>query len=315
VLDARPAPGPTPPSGRQIEIVHAEQRATIVEVGGGIRSYTVAGRDILDGYAADEMCSGGRGQVLMPWPNRVADGAYEFEGQHLQLPLSEPAARNAIHGLVRWATWVVAKRAADRVVMTHRLHPQPGYPFMLDVRIEYRLSGQGLHVRTIARNVGAVACPFGAGAHPYLRAGDERVDDAILRVPGQTVLRSNDRGIPTGSVPVAGTAHDFRAARAVGPLRLDDAYADLLREADGRARVSLLTAGDGASVALWVDEAYPYLMVFSGDTLPDGGRRSLAVEPMSCAPNAFVSGQGLRVLEPDETFDGAWGIEPAPGPG
>jgi aldose 1-epimerase len=315
MVDAHPTAGAEVPSGRQIEIGHAEQRATIVEFGGGIRSYSVAESDIIDGYAVNEMCSGGRGQVLMPWPNRIADGAYTFDGEHLQLPLSEPDAQNAIHGLVRWVSWEVAEQAADRVVMTHRLRPQPGYPFTLDLRIEYRLSEAGLDVRNSARNVGAVRCPFGAGAHPYLRLGDLRVDDIVLRVPARAMLRSNERGIPIGRVPVAGSAHDFRAARAIGPLRLDDAYTDLDHDADGRARVCLTAAAGDAGVALWVDEAWPYLMVFSGDTLPDGGRRSLAVEPMSCAPNAFVSGDGLRVLEPGASFDGAWGIEPVRGPG
>jgi aldose 1-epimerase len=293
-----------------MEIVLGEQRATIVEVGGGIRSFTVAGRHVIDAYAIDEMCSGGRGQVLMPWPNRIADGAYEFEGQNFQLPLTEPSERNAIHGLVRWAPWVVAEQEADRVVMAHRLHPQPGYPFLLDLRVEYRLTGSGLHVRTSARNAGPAACPFGAGAHPYLRLGDVRVDDIILRVPGRTMLRSDDRGIPTARVPVARSAHDFQSPRAIGPLRLDDAYTDLDHEADGRARVSLSAGGDGGGLVLWVDEAYRHVLVFSGDTLPDGGRRSLAVEPMTCAPNAFRSGDGLRVLEPGETFEGTWGIEP-----
>ena len=96
------------PSGEQIEIASGEQRVVVVEVGGGLRSYTVGDLDLLDGYAADEMATAGRGQVLIPWPNRIEDGCYEFGERRHQLPLNEPEARNAIHGLVRWVAWSVA---------------------------------------------------------------------------------------------------------------------------------------------------------------------------------------------------------------
>jgi aldose 1-epimerase len=159
---------PTAPSGEQIEIVFAEQRAVIVEVGGGLRSYSASGDALLDGYAADEMSTSGRGQVLLPWPNRLQDGSYEFDGRRHQLALTEPPAHNAIHGLVRWAAWTVAEREPHRVVVEHVLHPQPGYPFSLVLSIEYALSEGGLLVRTTAANVGSEASPYGAGAHPYL---------------------------------------------------------------------------------------------------------------------------------------------------
>jgi aldose 1-epimerase len=51
----------TSPSGQQIEIVLGDQRAVVVEVGGGLRSYQAGRRELLDGYGADEMCSLGPG--------------------------------------------------------------------------------------------------------------------------------------------------------------------------------------------------------------------------------------------------------------
>jgi aldose 1-epimerase len=99
----------------------------IVEVGGGLRSYSAGGRELVDGYRTDGMSSSGRGQVLIPWPNRLQDGSYEFDGRHYQLPLNEPERRNAIHGLVRWTAWTVVERQPHRVVMEHVLYPQPGY--------------------------------------------------------------------------------------------------------------------------------------------------------------------------------------------
>jgi aldose 1-epimerase len=296
------------PSGEQIEIAFGDQQAVIVEVGGGLRTYSVAGREVLDGYDADAMATAGRGQVLIPWPNRLQDGRYEFEGRSHQLPLTEPEHSNAIHGLVRWAGWSVGGREGDRVVMEHALRPQPGYPFSLALRIEYALSDQGLSVRTEATNVGSSSCPYGAGAHPYLTVGTATVDTAILRVPARTVLRCDERGIPTGAAPVEGTDYDFREPRPIGATKLDHAYTDLERGEDGNARITF-QASDGASVTLWLDESYSYVMLFTGDR-PDVGRRGLAVEPMTCPPNAFRTGDRVITLEPGASVTSAWGISP-----
>jgi aldose 1-epimerase len=303
--------GPITPTGEQIELVVGDQRAVIVEVGAGLRTYSRRERSVVDGYEADEIASSGRGQVLIPWPNRIEDGNYEFDSRRHQLPLDEPERQNAIHGLVRWSAWRVAQRENDSAVLEHVLHPRPGYPFSLALRIEYRLSDDGLTVRTTATNIGAETAPYGSGAHPYLAVGGGRVDATELRVPAGTVLEANERGIPVGAAPVEGTDLDFRMARAIGATKLDHAFTDLERGSEGRTTVEL-RAADGRTL-LWVDEAYPYLMVFTGDTLPDGGRRSIAVEPMTCAPNAFRSGDGLIRLEPEQTHTGTWGITPVAG--
>jgi aldose 1-epimerase len=299
-----------PPSGEQFEIAAGDQLAVVVEVGGGLRSYSANGRAVLDGYGDDEMCTSGRGQVLAPWPNRLEDGSYEFAGTRHQLPLTEPEHGNAIHGLVRWAPWTAAEREPYRVVMTHLLHPRPGYPFRLELRIEYALSDEGLRVATSATNVGAQRCPYGVGAHPYLTVGTESVDSLMLQVPARSVLRSDERGIPTGKASVAGTEHDFRAPRPIGGTKLDHAFTDLERDGDGLARVRLRDPATGTERELWVDESYRYLMLFTGDPLPDVNRRSLAVEPMTCPPNAFRSGEEVVVLEPGETFTSTWGLRP-----
>ena len=286
----------------------------VVEVGGALRTYRIGEREVLDGYGPDELCTAARGQSLIPWPNRLEDGVYTFDGQEHQLALSEPAQHNALHGLVRWSNWSVAEREDDRVVMVHRLHPQIGYPFALDLSIAYSLSAAGLRVTTTATNVGPGSCPYGAGAHPYLTVGTERLDEATLTIPAKTWLPADARGIPVGEQPVDGTPCDFRAARTIAATQLDTGYTDLLRDEDGLARVRLSAGGDGPAVALWLDESHPYLMVFTGDSVPEPERRrrGLGVEPMTCAPNALRSGAGLQILEPGSSFTGSWGIEPGP---
>ncbi len=290
-----------------------ELRATVVEVGGGVRGFTHGGRPLLDGYELDEMATFAHGQALIPWPNRLADGRYEFGGGSHQVPLTEPAMCNAIHGLTRWANWELAEHDPSRVVVSLLLHPRAGYPFALALETEYTLDEAGLTVRTAARNVGREAAPYGAGFHPYLTVGTDRIDSARLRVPAATRLELDERGIPTGGrLALDGTQHDFRTPRVIGPTKLDTAYGDLVRDSDGRARVRLESPDGGEAVTLWLDEEHRYVMAFTGDDLPDPARRrrSLGVEPMTCPPNALQTGQDVRTLEPGEEFVSAWGISP-----
>jgi aldose 1-epimerase len=303
------APPRSLPSGEQVDLLAGDHHVVVVEVGAGLRSYTVGGRDVLDGYGANEMADAGRGQVLIPWPNRLEDGAYGFEGRQHQLPLTEPESRNAIHGLVRWVPWSVREREESRVVMGHTLHPRPGYPFALEVGIEYALSESGLRVTTTATNVGRDACPYGTGAHPYLKPGTDTVDKLLLRAPGRTIVQTDARGLPVGTAPVDGTEYDFRQAKPIGGTKLDNAFTDLERDGDGIARVELRDPVDGTTLALWVDASYPYLQLFTGDPLPSVNRRSLAVEPMTCPPNAFRTGDGVIVLEPGASATTVWGID------
>jgi aldose 1-epimerase len=282
-------------------------------VGGGLRSYSAGGRELLDGYEADEMCTSGRGQVLLPWPNRIEDGAYEFDGQVHQLALDEPERRNAIHGLVRWSAWSVREREPGRVVMEHLVHPRPGYPFSLAVSVEYALSDRGLSVATTATNAGPDPCPYGCGAHPYLTLGTETVDSIVLTAPGRAMLLSDDRGIPTGKVAVEGTEYDFTRPKAIGATKLDHCFTELGRD-QGFARVQLRAPDETAGLTLWMDEAYGYLQLFTGDPLPDVDRRSLAVEPMTCPPNAFRTGEALTRLEPGGSFESVWGLAPSAAP-
>jgi aldose 1-epimerase len=195
--------------------------------------------------------------------------------------------------------------------MEHLIHPQPGYPFTLALSVEYSLSGSGLSVSTTATNVGAAACPFGAGVHPYVTVGTATVDSAVLRAPGRTVLNADERGIPRGREEVEGGEHDYRQPRELGATALDHCFTDLERDDDGLARVVLRDPESASGLTLWMDEAYGYLMLFTGDPLPDVARRSLAVEPMTCPPNAFRTGEDLIRLEPGDSFTGSWGLTPA----
>ncbi len=298
----------TSPSGEQHEIASGGYRAIVTESGGALRHLTYEGRPLVDGFGADEMSPGGRGQLLVPWPNRVRDGRFSHDGRDLQLPLSEPARHNASHGLVRWVAWTTERHTADSVSLRYRLMAQTGWPWLLDLRVEYALTPDGLTVTQSATNRASESAPYAAGAHPYLCVGDGPVDDLELTLPAGRRFLCDDRLLPVGSEPVIGTPYDFRSARLLGDTALDDGFTDLVRDEHGRATTVLRDPGTGAGVELWVDEAWTCLQVFTADGVPRTARRSIAVEPMTAPADALNSGEGLVVLDPGRVHTGSWGI-------
>jgi aldose 1-epimerase len=301
----------TRPSGHQHRIVHGTQEAVITEVGADLRCYSVDGQDVIDGYGEDEMRTVGRGMPLLPWPNRIEDGSYEFMGQNYQTALTEPVRHNALHGLTQWMSWAGRNDAPDQVTMTMLLHPQEGYPFILSLAIEYRLSEQGLTVATTATNLGNRPAPYGTGQHPYFTVGTELIDQARLRIPALLRMEANDRLIPTGRlIAVKGTEFDFVDERPIGAISMDTAFASVVPDADGITRVIMQAPNGGHGLTIWMEKPYEYLMVYTGDTIPDRPRRrkGIAIEPMTCAPNAFRTGLGLIVLEPSRSIRTRWGV-------
>jgi aldose 1-epimerase len=298
-----------PLTGTQYEIEAGDYRATVTELGAGLRELEHAGTPLVTTYDPDQLPPAGSGQLLSPWPNRVDGGRYSFEGAEHQLALSEPATGNAIHGLTRWIPWT--RTAHDRTEVTLRSvpHGAQGYPFAVQVDVTYRLETEsGLHVTVTASNKGSHPAPWGVGHHPYLTVPTPTVDDCELTLPAGQRLPADERGIPSGpTADVTGTEFDFRTARKIGETQLDHAFTGLRREPDGLAWVRL-SAG-AATTGLWADEGYRWLQVFTGDALePARRRKALAVEPMTCPPNAFVSGDDLLVLQPKETVTCRWGI-------
>ncbi len=304
------------PSGEQYEISAGGYRAVVTECGGGLRLLEYDGRPLVEGYDETEHASAGRGQLLVPWPNRIEDGAYTFADRNLQLPISEVARFNASHGLARWAAWTLEEQTGQSVSLLYRLMAQSGYPWTVDLHVLYDVSADGLTVTVTATNLSDSPAPYALGAHPYLIAGDDGIDAWELTLPADTRVLTDERKLPVGREPVDGTPYDFRVARPIKDLELDDAFTDLTRGPDGRVEVQLRSSRTGAAVLVWMDDAHCWVQVYSGDDLePDKARRSLAIEPMTSPANAFRSGEGLIVLGPagrDDTHSCSWGIGAQP---
>jgi aldose 1-epimerase len=300
-----------PPSGVQWTIESGGHRAVIVEVGGGLREYAVDGVDVLFGYAVDQMCPSSAGKVLVPWPNRIRDGRYSFGGEVHQLALTEPARHNASHGLAGWGQWRRVGSTGSSVTVEFDVVPQPGYRWPLTVRTTWTVGPDGLTAAHSATNAGREPCPFGLGTHPYVRVPDVRIDELRLRVPARSRLLVDGRMLPIGAAKVTGGEYDFTEPRALGTHALDTAFGDLDRGPDGGSAVTL-TAPDGRGVEVWADGQFNWWQVFTSDTLlPARHRQAVAVEPMTCPPDAFRSGRDLVTLEPGQIWTGRWGIKPS----
>ena len=296
-------------SGEQFTIVAHGYQAAIASVGASLRTLAFDGRDLVVPFDADEVRPGYRGTTLAPWPNRIVDGRYSFAGVEHQLALTEPGRGQALHGLLSWTEFVPRAVEDDRVVLYAVIQPQDGYPFRVEVETEYRLDADGLQQTVTARNIGADAAPWGTGPHPYLVAGAGRVDDWTLALPASEVLTvTPDRLSPVAVEPI--TAHpewDFRSAREIGDVFIDHAFTSL-SYTDGSAEVCV-TASDGTGVAMRWDERCPWVQVHTADTGTEATHRvGLAVEPMTCPPDAFNSGVDLVVLEPGASHAASWRI-------
>jgi aldose 1-epimerase len=299
-----------PLSGGDITISSGDTVASIATVGATLRALRSAGRDLVVPFDADTVRPAFRGAILAPWPNRIVDGQYRFGGADHELALTEPKRHHALHGLVVWTDFDIVTQAADRVVLQTTIPAQVGYPFRVDVTVEYHVDADGLHTTVTGTNTGPAEAPWGTAPHPYLVAGAGRVDDWTLTLPADSVLEvTEDRLIPTALVGVT-AEFDMRAPSLIGARFIDHAYTDLTRDADGLATITLI-ADDGHGVRMQFGPECSWVQVHTADqSEPSIDRLGLAVEPMTCAPDAFNAGaeRGLIVLAPGESSVASWSI-------
>ena len=293
-------------------------RAEIGTLAAVLRTLTVGGVHVTEPFEADSLPPFGDGIVLVPWPNRVADGIWTHEGEEQKLDITEVARGNALHGLLRNTAYEVREKTESAVTLGAIVHPQHGWPFHLDTWVRYELTSDGITVTHGATNIGTERSPYAVGTHPFLRVGDAPVEDLVLRVAADTYFVVDDRLNPTADseTPVEGTHYDLRDGHAVGALELDTAFGEVghAHVQGGAGEVAWLTAPDGARTTLWQDVDWGYLQVFTTRIFPkaEGLALAVAVEPMTAPPNALNSGQGLVWIEPGASWSGSWGLRFTP---
>lgn len=252
--------------------------------------------------------------MLIPFPGRISDGRYTFEGQSLQLECNDKEGPNAIHGFVRSLPWRVQEAHSDKVTFEIRLDADTyagrGYPFSLAVWVTYNLDSSGLTCTFTVKNVGQQAAPVGVGFHPYFTVGTPLIDEAEVQIPGTAYLEFNERLVPTGAIlGVAGTPWDYRRFREIGRQLFNHCYIQLERDAQGMAIASLRHAARDRTIDITMDHAFSAVVVYTGDAIADAPRAALAIEPMTCASDAFNHPDwGLKRLVPGETFSGRYNV-------
>ena len=278
---------------------------------------SVTVEDLVDGYAdGDEVAAhdASRSALMAPWVNRLAGGAYAFDGDRHEIAPVVPGEPVTMHGFARTLDWEVVARSdargpdeEARVVLAAAVGPGdvPGYPFAVAFEAEYGIGPAGLRLALRATNAGPVPAPVALGWHPYLRVpGHARVDGLELTVPASRAVVTD-----AALVPLAGAAA-FADVDGVGPLplagvRLDHAFAGLRRAADGRARTLVRDPRTGQGLAVWQRDGLVH--VYTGDGLARRERAAIAVEPVStltdafnrpdCAPDVRLAPGEVRTLE------------------
>jgi aldose 1-epimerase len=295
----------------ELTLTHGAYALTVSPYGASLRGLTRGSKPVITGYHGKAGKVGGEGDVLVPWPGRITDGRYTFEGQSYQLPQNDKEASSAIHGFLRTQMWEIERQ--DESMVTFRITTSPenhaGYPFALTTRLTYRLSDDGLAVHLTVENTGASNAPVAAGHHHYFTVNSPAIDGDTLHVPFESTLEYKDL-LPTGRVlPVADTEFDFRHPHVLGKTQFNTCYLGPQRDTDGKIRIRL-AAPNGPALTVWLDESFGYVVLYSGDPLPEDYRRkALAIEPMSCASDAFNHPDwGLVTLTPGEVMHATWGV-------
>ena len=287
------------PTGEQYEITHDRWLVVVTEVGATLRSIQLDGRELLWTFGADEVPASSQGLQLVPWPNRIRDGRYQFGGTEYQLPISEVPRQNAIHGLNHGRPWQLIRHDDDGVEQQTTFYPQKGWPGVLTVSIRHTLSADGLRVEVEARNDGSHPVPYGYGVHPYFAFGE--VSDVVLQLPFNNELLVDPERLLPQQIAEVSAEKDFRDAHPVEDANFDTAFCS---PSEPQWAVQLQDATH--AFELWADESMPWVQVFTPPA-----RNAIAVEPMTCGPDAFNQGvthDDLITLAPGDSTRSVWGV-------
>ena len=302
----------------ELILSHGPQRAIVSPWGAALRRYFLiepsgSETDMVWGYAGGSHKKGGQGDVLIPFPGRIKEGRYTFDGASYQLERNDKEGPNAIHGFVRNVPWTLLEQQSDRaefeVAVNSTDYERRGYPFSLNVRVTYQLQAGGLSCGFAVRNAGAHFAPVGVGFHPYFTVGTDTIDEAEVRIPARGYLEFDERLAPTGRILAATAEWDYRHFRPIGSRRFNHCYVELDRAPDGSCTASLRNPSNSHSIDIVMDRSFSAIVVYTGDAIADAPRRALAIEPMTCASDAFNHPDwGLKRLAPGDTFAGRFAV-------
>jgi len=283
----------------KVHISLNEVSAVISTEGAALIGLSVDNFNLIEPNTRDGLYAG---KILAPWPNRIKDGKYTFNKKDYQLPINEVSKNNSLHGLVANCHWEVILQDQSKVILQHLLNQPDIYPGKLQLQVSYEIIEQGVEISVLSENVGDISAPYGVSIHTYLVAGAlVKNNELLLQLPSDQFLEVDaERLLPIKLQPVTGANFNFVSLKKISNLFIDHAFK---YSSDYPRSISLLNAeGQGAEVIF--DEQSNWIQIHTADRdLRADSRMAVAIEPMTCPPDAFNSGIDLIVLEPGKKHE------------
>jgi aldose 1-epimerase len=284
---------------KKIQISLNEVSAVISTEGAALIGLSVNNFDLIEPNTRDGLYAG---KILAPWPNRIKDGKYSFNKKDYQLPINEVSKNNSLHGLVANYQWEVLFQSESKVVLQYLLNQPDIYPGKLQLQVSYEIIEQGVEISVLSENVGELSAPYGVSIHTYLVAGAPIKNNELnLQIPADQFLEVDaDRLLPIKLQPVVGTNFDFINPKNISDLFIDHAF----KYSSNYPRSVLLLNKDGGGAEVIFDDQSKWIQIHTADRdLQADSRMAVAIEPMSCPPDAFNSGIDLIILEPGKKHE------------
>jgi aldose 1-epimerase len=290
----------------ELEIASDGYRASVKFLGGGLSKLRYNNRPLVEEESTIPRFFG---ELLSPWPNRIRDGKYSFEGKNFSLPINEIRRNNSLHGFFYKLKWELVTQSKNKVSLAATLiQDSSSYPTSLRMLVTYSLSSEGLQWTLSTKNSGKTVAPYGASIHPYLIA------DPMVGISGCTLFMDSSfyievdpiRLLPIQVRHVSHADFDFRGRSLIGERKIDHAFklnSNLINN-----RIEFIAP---SRKGVWIssDNSAKWVQVHTADR--EGGsdsRNSLAVEPMTCPPDSFNSQEDLIELHPGDTHQMNWWI-------
>ena len=273
--------------------------AIISTEGAALIGLAVDNFDLIEPNTRDGLYAG---KILAPWPNRIKDGKYSFNKKDYQLPVNEVSKNNSLHGLVANSVWEITFQNQSKVILEHLLNQPAVYPGKLQLQVIYEIIESGVEITVLSENVGELSAPYGVSIHTYLVAGASvKNNELFLQIPADQFLEVDaERLLPIKLQPVTGSNFDFINSKKISDLFIDHAF----NYSSNYSRSISLLDQDRGGVEMIFDDQSRWIQIHTADReLQADSRMAVAIEPMTCPPDAFNSGIDLIVLEPGKKHE------------
>ncbi len=244
---------------------------------------------------------------LLPYPNRLKDGVYQYNGKNYAFPVNDKDTNNSLHGFRNFLKMsvenIIVEEDFASITLKNSYHGNnPSFPFSFDFKVTYEFNGyNNLSCEVQLYNPTNETIPISFGWHPYFQLGNTSVDELELQMPTVQQVLVDDRMLPTGKLTTIST---YNSLTNLTNKNFDTCFKV---NKEDISEVSIHAPSLNTKLTYWQENnAFPYFQVF----IPPK-RKSIAIEPMTCNVNAFNSKEDLKELNGQERFTGKFGVRVA----